>query len=144
MSWTTVTTDDVKSILSAGEYTKYTTGDVAVGYTTLIADVIAQVTGMVRSYVAGCNQNELDTDTTKIPIECKYSALSIIAVRLQQRLGGKLTDLSEIRIKEYDNAIAFLTSVSKCDLEIAPPDVVSPVVDSTFKIYSGTDTKLIY
>ena len=144
MAWTTIESGSFLNVISGDEFTKYTTTSTgSLSTDEIVNQTITEVVGMVRMFVAGCAKNQIDSNPNTIPSMLLYPANSIIIYRLQERLGGKTTDISGAREKEYDNAIKMLEKVAACELRVdatANPDatIINPLLGTAM----GSQTPL--
>lgn len=144
MAWIAITTGSIRTAISDAEYDKYTNLSTGSYYSgaEIVQNTITSVTNMVRSYVAGCPRNQLDTDTTTIPALLEYPAISIIIYRIMQRLAGKIADISEARKKEYEEAMKLLNKVSMCEMGIDKPTNPASDIISYNNFYGTSETQI--
>lgn len=119
--WITITEADVLTVLAGPELSGYRAAAKAVGQDDPVAPTIAQVTQLVRGYVAACASNRLGEIGT-IPQELLPAALDILAVRIPQRVGKKPAD---VRKDAQDDAIKLLEQTAACKFVIESPVIIS-------------------
>jgi len=126
MSWITITSDDVLTRLAGAEKASYQNAARASGQSDPLPEIIAQVTDVVRGYVAACAANELDIGGT-IPPRLLAAAVDIIRYRLTTRLPLTLTAARE---QEYKDAISLLKDVAACKFSVEDPNSSDPETSS--------------
>lgn len=120
--WRPITTSSLSTVLSSAEYTTFTntlTGSYTA--TQIVNDQISQITAFVRTCVASSNKNEVDIDETLLPESLHYPTLTILAIRLGERLGGIKVDINGSREKAYDRAMEHLDKVTTGQIAIEKP-----------------------
>lgn len=120
MAWITITEDDVLTVLSGAELEGYRAAALADGQVDPVDPTIAQVTDLVRGYVAGNPANTLGA--TGIPQKLLPPALDIIAYRIPNRVGQ---DAGETRKALQDQAIRLLEQVAAGKFGIEEPETAS-------------------
>lgn len=137
MAWISLTADDVKEQIAGPEYDAFQTWHLASGQADPIPDTIEGVVREIRGYVGACERNVLG-DSGTIPEELYHSALRLIGWRLALRLPeGAATLQDEGRRQAYEDAIALLERVSRCEFYIEPPTAHSCTPDSSNENSAG-------
>lgn len=124
MSWVVISKGNVLGRLAQGEFEAYEaagnhTDDEAAVEVDKLAEIISQVTTLVRGKVSSCRENipKMGQSGT-IPDECLFAACTIA----RDALVGSLPlseGATETRKEELRNAHAFLNSVANCQVRIA-------------------------
>ena len=121
-AWITITEQDVTGSFTVKEREVFGTavsGDTPVDRVPLI---ITNVIALVRSYIASCERNVMDVDTTLIPSMAMHHAVAIARWRVLTALPKYVP--GDARKQEYDNAIKFFENMAKC--EVRPPRPLNP------------------
>lgn len=126
MSWIEITTDDVQRKLAGAELTALKTKALSAGQEDPLPDIISDVVGEIRGYVAACASNRLGSGAT-IPEKLKSAALAMIRFRLATRL-PVASLLTDDRRKENSDALSLMRDVAGCRFAIEEPDEVSTEV----------------
>ena len=123
MAWSAIATSDVQTRMTDTALTKYNSIGLAGGQTSsgLIQEVSDDVAALVRGYIKGCPRNNLASTAAALPDVLHSPALDVIIVELMKRVGGAVTDVSDVRIAAYNSAIAFFDKVSDCRFGIPKP-----------------------
>jgi hypothetical protein len=123
MAWTTIAQSDVQTRMTDTELAKYNSIGLASGQTSsgLIQEVCDDVAALVRGYIKGCPRNSLAATAAAIPDVLHSPALDIIIVELMKRVGGSVTDVSDVRVSAYNAAMTFMERVSDCRFGIPKP-----------------------
>tara|TARA_R100000789_G_scaffold78592_1_gene73738 strand:- start:166 stop:690 length:525 start_codon:yes stop_codon:yes gene_type:complete len=123
MAWSAIATSDVQTRMTDTELAKYNSIGLAGGQTSsgLIQEVSDDVAALVRGYIKGCPRNNLASTAAAVPDVLHSPSLDIIIVELMKRVGGAVTDVSDVRIAAYNSAIAFMDKVSDCRFGIPKP-----------------------
>jgi phage gp36-like protein len=87
-----------------------------------VPGILSDVTALVRSYIASCERNVMDADSTLIPRMALHHALAIARWRVLTALPKYAP--GEARKEEYEKAILFLEEMAKC--KIMPPRPLNP------------------
>lgn len=126
MSWTTLSTDDIKGRLTGAEFTALTTVARSSGQSAddIIAQALDDTTRRVRGYVAACAHNTLG-ETGTIPDELKSAALALVREFFFTRLPGMKSLNDETRQKELERAVQELRDTAKCQFAIVPPETAA-------------------
>ena len=105
------------------ELAKYNSIGLASGQTAsdVLTAVVSDVIELVRGYIKGCPRNGIDSTASTLPSVLHSPALAIIIVELMKRVGGAVTDVSDVRIAAYNSAMAFMDKVSDCRFGIPKP-----------------------
>ena len=105
------------------ELAKYNSIGLASGQTAsdVLTAVVSDVIELVRGYIKGCPRNGSDSTASTLPAVLHSPALDIIIVELMKRVGGAVTDVSDVRIAAYNSAMAFMDKVSDCRFGIPKP-----------------------
>ncbi len=105
------------------ELAKYNSIGLASGQTAsdVLTAVVSDVIELVRGYIKGCPRNGIDSTASTLPSVLHSPALDIIIVELMKRVGGAVTDVSDVRIAAYNSAMAFMDKVSDCRFGIPKP-----------------------
>lgn len=132
MSWITLTPANIKGRLAKDELESYVdAGDQAIDGVDTLAEIISQVTAMVRGKVASCRDNlgKMGPDGT-IPDECMFAACTIS----RDAIIGSLPlseGATEVRKEELRKAHDFLAAVAKGDVRIENAAGVIPEISET-------------
>ena len=119
MSWSALTTANVKTRLTGAELAAMQTAALSAGQTDPLPDIITQVTDEVRGYVAANRKNTLGAAGT-LPSKLHGAALAMIRYRLATRLPVKSL-LTEDRVKENEAAIRLMEQVAAGKFSIEDP-----------------------
>jgi len=127
MAWVVIAEGDVQTRMTDTELTKYNSIGLASGQTAsdVLSAVISDVTELVRGYIKACPRNGIDSVANTLPTVLHSPALDIIIVELMKRVGGVVTDDSEVRIAAYNSAMSLMDKVSNCRFGIPKPDTES-------------------
>lgn len=122
MAWNTISTDDVKALLSASEYGSITTASLPDGKTgtELVEDVIGNAISEARGYIAADVANILGVEGS-VPDELRATVLVIIRYRLFTRLPKMKVLLDELRTREYEEAMRKLRDVAAGKFKLVQP-----------------------
>lgn len=120
MSWITLTAEDLKSRLSQAELTALARASGDYDESGMEA-VLAQVTGLVRGYVAADARNRLDAAGT-IPLALKSAALDLACVDYSARAGGFMSDPKDLRKNAREAAVRLLQDVAAGKFRVDQPD----------------------
>lgn len=121
MAWIEITEDHLKTVLSGPELDGYRAAALANGQADPVASIIAQVTDMVRGYVAANASNRLGA--VGIPQKLLSTTIDIIAYRVPNRVGRTP---GESRMALHEQAVTLLGRVADGRFSVE-----EPVVDST-------------
>ena len=123
MAWSTIGTSDVQTRMTDTELAKYNSIGLAGGQTSsgLIQEVTDDVASLVRGYIMACPRNGLASTAAALPSVLHSPALDIIIVELMKRVGGAVTDVSDVRIAAYNSAMQFMDKVADCRFGIPKP-----------------------
>ena len=123
MAWSTIAEADVQTRMTDTELAKYNSIGLASGQTAsdVLTAVVSDVIALVRGYIKGCPRNGIDSTASTLPSVLHSPALDIIIVELMKRVGGAVTDVSDVRIAAYNSAMAFMDKVSDCRFGIPKP-----------------------
>ena len=123
MAWTAIVEADVQTRMTDTELAKYNSIGLASGQTAgdVLTAVVSDVIDLIRGYIKGCPRNGIDSVAGTLPTVLHSPALDIIIVELMKRVGGAITDVSDVRIAAYNSAIAFMDKVSDCRFGIPKP-----------------------
>ena len=123
MAWAAIVAADVQTRMTDTELAKYNSIGLASGQTSsgIIQEVTDDVAALVRGYIKGCPRNNLAATAAALPDVLHSPALDIIIVELMKRVGGAITDVSDVRVAAYNSAIAFMDKVSDCRFGIPKP-----------------------
>lgn len=119
MAWISITEQDVESRLSGPELAASKSLALAPGQSGVLAEIIAQVVGEARGYVAAHASNTLGLGET-LPQKLLGSALAMIRYRLATRLPVKSL-LTDDRVKENDAAIRLMERVADGKYSVEEP-----------------------
>lgn len=136
MAWIALTEADVQTRMTNTELAKYKAIGLAVGQTTLVEDILVEITDMVRGYVGGCERNTL-AEGDKVPEKLKSTSLDLAVMEIMKRCGGVITDVDGQREASYDRAITLLERVSDCRFAIAEPVLAEDEVQEDARGYYG-------
>ena len=128
--WRAITTDDIKTRLSASELDSFRTAAVDSGDVDTVQGVVDSVTETVRGFISGCPQNILANDGF-LPTSLIGPALDIIALTITSRAAGLILDPDGQRRKAADQAYLILRDVSACRFKIPRPGVSDGGLPST-------------
>ncbi len=118
--WITLQPADLKARLSQAELAALQRASGDYDETGMEA-VLAQVTGLVRGYVAANARNRMDGAGT-IPATLKGAALDLACVDYSTRAGGFLSDPKDLRRNARDAAIRLLQDVAADRFRVDQPD----------------------
>jgi len=121
-AWVTISESDLKTALTAKEREIFGTGIIEGTPTDRVPGICSDVTALVRSYIASCERNVMDTNAALIPRMAMHHALAIARWRLLTTFPKYAP--GDARKVEYDRAITFLEDMAKC--KIMPPRPLSP------------------
>lgn len=124
MAWKTLSEEQVRTRLSGPELAALRTAALAAGQEDPLPEVIAQVTGEVRGYVAACSANRLGPAGT-IPPQLESAALALIRYRLAGRLPVR-TLMTDDRRTEREAAERLLRDVAACKFAVEAPADAGP------------------
>ena len=119
--WITITETHLKTRLSDPELTAFKSVALAAGQANPVSEIIADVTNLIRGYVANCQRNRLGSDGT-IPDKLLSSALAIIVMQVMTRAAGKVIDPNGVRQKASEDAIRLMEQVAGCKFAVEIPD----------------------
>jgi hypothetical protein len=142
MAWAALTAAEIKTRLSGPELTALQGSALASGQSDPTPEVIAQVTNLIRGYIAV--KYPLGTAGT-LPPEIKDAAIAIARWRLIGRIGiggagGMMS--SEPRKAEYEEAIALVKSIAEGKFAIELPDPIDETEHASTNAKYGSDEKL--
>jgi phage gp36-like protein len=142
MAWAALTAAEIKTRLSGPELTALQGAALATGQSDPLPEVIAQVTNLIRGYIAV--RYPLGTAGT-LPPELKDAAIAIARWRLIGRLaiggaGGIMP--SEQRKQEYDEAIKLVQSIAEGKFAIELPDPIDETPHASTNAQYGGEPKL--
>mgnify|MGYP003609792862 CR=1 FL=1 len=120
MSWSTITSTNVKTRLAGAELTALQTAALATGQADPLIEVIADVVDEVRGYISANPKNTLGAAAT-VPSKLLSATLAIIRYRLATRLPAKAF-LTQDRIDENNAAIRLLEQVAANKFAIEDPN----------------------
>lgn len=130
MSWTSLTPKSVKARLSKQEHAHYIAASNNATDFDMLGEIIAQVTGLVRSKVAAWRPNlEGMGQGSTIPGECLHAAATIARSSLCAAFPVSEGE-TDLRKTELTNAHAYLDSVAQGTTTIAASDGSFPGADS--------------
>lgn len=115
-AWRALTEDDAG--LNNAERAAYRSSLLAQGETDRLPNILDGVTAQVRGAIRSCRSNVLDPDPTTVPESAVHHAGALIRYRLLGHFPG---GVSEIRRKEYEDAMTWLRDVAACRYLIEPP-----------------------
>ena len=127
MAWMAIVEADVQTRMTDTELAKYNSIGLASSQTAggVLTAVVSDVIDLVRGYIKGCPRNGIDSVAGTLPTVLHSPALDIIIVELMKRVGGAVTDVSEVRIAAYNSAMAFMDKVADCRFGIPKPTTES-------------------
>lgn len=141
-TWNQLTADDLKSRLSAPEWTVASSFLLSPGQNSvlLIDDLICQVSNTVRGYISACRKNQLGPEGT-IPDVLKETAIDLLVVASMRRLGGKIVDLDGNREKARLEAIERLKDVAAGRFLVSLPETqdLTPTPSDSGKFGNSCD-----
>lgn len=115
MSWVSLTSTDVQSVLSVNEYTVYRRDALTAGQADPVIQILTDVTNLVRGYAGRCVA--LGPVGT-IPEKLKSAALDIVVFRLEVRTSK---EPKEGRKMAYDSAMKLLALVGNREFDLEEP-----------------------
>jgi phage gp36-like protein len=121
-AWVAITEDDLKTALTVKEREIFGMGVGGDTPTDRVPGILSDVTALVRSYIASCERNVMDVDSTLIPRMALHHALAIARWRVLTALPKYVP--GDARKEEYERAIAFCEELAKC--KIMPPRPLNP------------------
>lgn len=119
MSWITITTDDLNDTKVAALVDSLRSSALAVGQDDPVEEEIATATAAIRQAIGTCPKNEVDSDTTKIPLSLKRLACRMIVFAMMGRLQ---MDLNQDERDERAADRRTLERIAECKLTIEAPD----------------------
>ena len=119
MSWSTITSTNVKTRLAGAELTALQTSALASGQADPLIEVTANVIDEVRGYIAANPKNTLGAAST-VPSKLVSATLAIIRYRLATRLPTKAF-LTQDRVDENNAAIRLLEQVAAGKFAVEDP-----------------------
>ena len=119
MSWIILTEDGVLTRLAGAELAALKTAALAAGQVNPLPEIITQVTGEVRGYVAAAKLIRLGPDGT-IPDELTGAALNRIRFELATRLPVAAL-LTDARKEANRDAVTLLGRVANGQFLVVPP-----------------------
>ena len=120
--WRAITTNDIKSRLSASELDSFRTAATDPGDPDSVQTVVDSVTETVRGFISGCPANILANDGF-LPTSLIGPAMDILALVITARAAGLILDPDGQRRKASEQAYAILRDVSACRFKIPRPGV---------------------
>lgn len=129
--WKAITETEVRTRLTGPEMTALKSAALAEGQTDPLPEIISQVTGEVRGYIAACPSNRLGPAGT-LPPQLEGAALSLIRYRLATRLP---TDrlLTDARKRDQEQAVQLCRDVAACRFMVERPPETGPEVVPGFR-----------
>tara|TARA_R110000822_G_scaffold254498_1_gene380736 strand:- start:25 stop:531 length:507 start_codon:yes stop_codon:yes gene_type:complete len=127
MAWTAILTADIQTRMTDTELSKYNAIGLGSGQTSggVMNDVATDVTELIRGFIKACPRNGLahvaDGAYTTLPSVLHSPALDIIVVELMKRVGGVVTDVSDVRVAAYNSAMALMDKIADCRFGIPKP-----------------------
>lgn len=118
-NWKTITVDDLKNTKAATLIERL--GEVGLGedQDDPTGEIIANVTARIRAEIAGCAENTLDSDTSKIPNDLVSLACRMVYKEMAARVRISLTQDE----RDQDRAdVRYLERIAACDVPVADPD----------------------
>lgn len=130
-NWRAITVADIKTQLSAREFTAVYQNGTEPGDTDPTASIITAVVDRVRGAIGTCRRNILGAAGT-VPEVLVDATVSIIIWRLMARSGGQVIDgEANPRRDAYKDSMRLLESIAKCEGMLIPePDsgaIASPL-----------------
>jgi len=119
MAWAAITEADLLNHISGTELESLRAAALADGQDDPVSPSITQVTNKVRGYVASCAENNLDSDTTKIPDRLMADACAMVIAAIIGRIPGYMLD--EDKRTALSNALKLMEKVASCDYAIEDP-----------------------
>ncbi|MBL9155012.1 MAG: hypothetical protein JNK37_21200 [Verrucomicrobiales bacterium] len=111
--WRALTEDDLFSAMHKAEIAAVRSKALADGQSDPVAEVIAQVTMMMREAIRSCRDNRLHPEAAYLPEAAMLHAVAIVRHRLGTRFGGLIKG-GEDRLEEYRRANRYLDQVASC------------------------------
>jgi len=136
MSWTAITEALLVTRISGSELTALRAAALADGQADPVAPAIAQVTDLVRGYVAACARNSLGAAGT-IPAKLIGPACTLVMAAICARVPGYALD--EDRRADRRNAIDLLEQVAACKFAVEDPDSTEDVISTPTPQMSDPD-----
>ena len=135
MAWTAIFTADIQTRMTNTELSKYNAIGLASSQTSgeMMQDVATDVTELIRGFIKACPRNglaPLADGAYPLPSVLHSPALDIIVVELMKRVGGVVTDVSDVRVAAYNSAMALMDKIADCRFGIP-----KPVTESTDTYY---------
>jgi hypothetical protein len=118
--WNAIQESDLLTVLAGPELSAYRSAALAANQPDPVAAQVANVTNLVRGYIAGWLANTLGPEGT-IPDKLLSTALDILVVKIPSRCGGVVP--SPVRAEALDSAMALLKDVAagRFKLEVPAP-----------------------
>lgn len=139
MSWINVTSSSLATILSNAELNKFQTALTGSLPSTFVDDIIQETVSYIRGYIPAAYKNEVDIDEAKIPQSLLRPTLQILAVRLGERLGGKIIDIDNRRDSSYKEAMELFSRVAAGKFQIEKSINPNTGYSEKDTAYAGTD-----
>tara|TARA_R110000765_G_scaffold418301_2_gene521679 strand:- start:2793 stop:3296 length:504 start_codon:yes stop_codon:yes gene_type:complete len=126
MAWTAILTADIQTRMTDTELSKYNAIGLGSGQTSggVMNDVATDVTELIRGFIKACPRNglaPLADGAYPLPSVLHSPALDIIVVELMKRVGGVVTDVSDVRVAAYNSAMALMDKIADCRFGIPKP-----------------------
>lgn len=121
-AWVALSETDLQGAMTAKERDIFGMTVVDGAPSDRVPGILSDVTALVRSYIASCERNVMDVDSTLIPRMAVHHALAIARWRLLTALPKYAP--GDARKEEYERAIGFLEEMAKC--KIMPPRSLNP------------------
>lgn len=137
MSWRTITEADVLTKLSSPEVEAFRAAAIADGQADPIEAGIANVTDLIRGYIASNSKNSLDTAADTVPVRLIPAAVDILAVDIPARAAGTQLDPEDARSKAKAQAIRLLERVADDKFSIEDPVTGAESAESIKPVYVG-------
>lgn len=141
MSWRIITEADVLTQISGTELEALRGVVLADGQVDPVQPAIDAITAKVRGFVAGNSNNDLDSDTAKIPDRLIDAAVSLIIIQIMTRAGGTIIDPNGARQKAADEANRLFRDVASAKFSITDPVSGSETSAAPLPTYSPARTR---
>lgn len=131
-TWITITSDNLRKKLSAGEWDTFTTAALTPGVTSVVADVIRSVVGRVQGAVRASGQHTVGPPGT-VPPELESATWDLLQEELAARIpesGIVFDDLRKGRIRRANELLERVEAGKlKRITEPETPSATAPAAD---------------
>jgi len=119
MSWIAITIDTLYEAKIAALIDACDSAALGSGQSNRSAGIIQGVVNEIRNAVATCTQNQVDSDTTKIPASLRDLSVDLIIARLKSAIELAQTEDERANLTERHRQ---LRDIAACKLVVDQPD----------------------